>query len=129
VVNVEENILGKGAGESDKKEDEGSTGNYESDQASEGAVIDVSEAQKIPDTRHSSRLQSQMEDKVKNQEKQSKKRSLVGTNLSSFNSFAILADGHIARIAEEMGMLIPKDKFDSIDILKDIEIAGHALDK
>jgi hypothetical protein len=33
VVNVEENILGKGAGESDKKEDEGSTGNYESDQA------------------------------------------------------------------------------------------------
>jgi hypothetical protein len=80
-------ISGKGVGESNRKNDkvdEGSLGNSKSDQASEGVVINVSEAQKILDTRHSSRLQSQVEDKIKNQEKQSKKRSLAGSNLSSF---------------------------------------------
>jgi hypothetical protein len=28
-----------------------------------------------------------------------------------------------------VGVIIPSDKFDSIDILKDIEVARHALDK
>jgi hypothetical protein len=32
-------------------------------------------------------------------------------------------------IAVGMGVLIPKEKCDSIDILKDIEVARHALDK
>jgi hypothetical protein len=41
----------------------------------------------------------------------------------------MLDDDHIVGIAEGMGMLIPKDKFDSIDIMRDIEVARHALDK
>jgi hypothetical protein len=132
VISVDENTSEKGSGKYAKKGsevDEGSMGNTESDRASEGAVINVTEAQKIPDTRYSSRLQSKMEEKINNQEKQSKKRSLADTNLSSCNSFAVLDDNCIAGIVEGMGVLIPTDKFDTIDILKDIEIARHALDK
>jgi hypothetical protein len=70
-----------------------------------------------------------MEEKIKDQEKMSKKRSLEGTNLSDCNSFVVLDDEHIAKIAEGMGVIIPCDKFDSIDILKDIEVARHVLDK
>jgi hypothetical protein len=65
-VGVEESIIGKGNGGIEKKDaetEEGSMGNSESDQANGGAVINISEAQRIPDTRHISRLQSQMEEK------------------------------------------------------------------
>jgi hypothetical protein len=128
VISVDENTSEKYA-KKGSEVDEGSMGNSESDQASEGAVINVTEAQKILDTRYSSRLQSKMEEKINNQEKQSKKRSLAGTNLSSCNSFAVLDDNCIAGIAKGMGVLIPTDTFDTIDILKDIEIARHTVDK
>lgn len=67
-MGVEESIIGKGNGGIEKKDaetEEGSMGNSESDQASGGTVINISEAQRIPDTRHISRLQSQMEEKCK----------------------------------------------------------------
>jgi hypothetical protein len=69
-VGVEESIIGKGNGGIEKKDaetEEGSMGNSESDQASGGGgtVLNISAAQRIPDTRHISRLQSQMEEKCK----------------------------------------------------------------
>jgi hypothetical protein len=71
-----------------------------------------------------------MEEKIKEQNKNpSKKRNLTSTNLTDKNSFVVLGSDYIAEIAEGMGVRIPIDKFDTIDILKDIEVARHALDK
>jgi hypothetical protein len=61
--------------------EDGSMDHSEFDQASDGAVINITEAQKIPDTRHNSRILSHMEEKLKDKEKVSKKRTLEGTLL------------------------------------------------
>jgi hypothetical protein len=60
--------------------EDGSMDHSEFDQASDGAVINITEAQKIPDTRHNSRILTHME-KLKDKEKVSKKRTLEGTLL------------------------------------------------
>jgi hypothetical protein len=65
----------------------------------------------------------------KNCQASSKKRSLEGTNLSSQNSFAILDVDNIGRIDGHMVVVIPDFEFDKIELLKDVEIARHALYK
>jgi hypothetical protein len=57
-----------------------------------------------------------------------KKRTLEGT-LNSHNSFAALDNELIVNMASKMGVDIPELHFDSIDIMKDLEIARHALDR
>jgi hypothetical protein len=86
-----------------------------------------SEQQKIPDTRFSERVQAQLEKKELTQMANPKKRSLSGTNLNSYNSFAALDNEKIAEIACDMGVDISFANFDSIDIMKDLEAARHSL--
>jgi hypothetical protein len=84
----------------------------------------------IPDTRFSSRLQDQLLEKAaKNQQDAGKKKALEGTTLSNHNSFALLDNDMIVNLASEMGISIPLDQFDAIDVMKDLEIARHALDR
>ena len=56
-----------------------------------------------------------------------KKRNLEGTNLNSENSFAVLADSIIIDTSTLMGVHIDQSDFSSIDLIKDLEIARHAL--
>jgi hypothetical protein len=58
----------------------------------------------------------------------SKKRSLQGTSLNSQNFFAILDNLDISDIAAGMGINASKEHFETFDLMKDIEIARHALD-
>ena len=57
----------------------------------------------------------------------SKKRNLEGTNLNSDNSFVVLADSIIMDTSTLMGVHIDQSDFSSIDLIKDLEIARHAL--
>jgi hypothetical protein len=66
--------------------------------------------------------------KVPTQE-ESKKRSLEGTNLSNQNSFAILDNAEICSTVEGMGVSVTSEHFESVNIMKDLELARHALDK
>jgi hypothetical protein len=70
----------------------------------------VSDRQRLPESRFSERVYNQMMEKHGVVKPQGKKRSISGTNLNAQNSFAILS-------------------FDTIDLMKDMEIARHALDK
>ena len=56
-----------------------------------------------------------------------KKRNLEGTNLNSENSFAVLADSIIIDTSTLMGVHIDHLNFATIDLVKDLEIARHAL--
>jgi hypothetical protein len=90
----------------------------------------VSEKQMIPETRCINRIQEQLLKKGDTQkEKEVNKLSLEGTYLNSQNSFAMLDNEVIVDMASIMGVEIPELLFDSIDIMKDLEIARHVLDK
>jgi hypothetical protein len=56
-----------------------------------------------------------------------KKRPLEGNSIPDQSSFAILSLDNIVNIAGEMGVVIPPEKFNKVDLLRDIEIARHAL--
>jgi hypothetical protein len=85
--------------------------------------------QQIPTTRFSSRIQEQIITKgVASGRSPSKKRSLQGTSLNSQNSFAVLDNLDISDIAAGMGIIASKEHFETLDLMKDIEIARHALD-
>jgi hypothetical protein len=58
-----------------------------------------------------------------------RKRAMEGITLSSHNSFAVLDNECIASIAIDMGIQIPECNFDSIDLMKDLEVARHVIDK
>jgi hypothetical protein len=89
----------------------------------------VSEMQKIPEVRYSDRIQEQMLSKhMGAQQDKNNKRTLEGTNLSDQNSFAILNNLDIMRLAARMGIHIDKNHFNTIDIMKDLECARHALE-
>jgi hypothetical protein len=89
----------------------------------------ISDKQKIPKIRCSARLEQQWLGKIQEKQKSAdRKRTLEGTNLSSKNSFVVLDNELIASIALDMGISIPDDQFDSIDMMKDIELARHAID-
>jgi hypothetical protein len=58
-----------------------------------------------------------------------KKRGLKGTSLSDQNSFALLDNEVIVSMACEMGVEISNSHFDTVEIMKDLELARHALNK
>jgi protein associated with RNAse G/E len=57
-----------------------------------------------------------------------KHNTVCYTNLSSKNSFAVLDNEFIAYVALDMDICISDDQFDLIDMMKEIEIASHAVD-
>lgn len=56
-----------------------------------------------------------------------KKRNLEGTNLNSENSFSVLEENEIALLAKGMGIDIDDSNFLTIDLIKELEIARHAI--
>jgi hypothetical protein len=56
-------------------------------------------------------------------------RSLEGTNLSDQNLFVVLNNLDIMNLAVGMGVHIGSEHFESVDIMKDLECARHALDR
>jgi hypothetical protein len=58
-----------------------------------------------------------------------KKRSLECTSLSDQNSFVVLGNEVIAWLVHDMGVDVSDIHFDTIDLMKDFEIARHALEK
>ena len=56
-----------------------------------------------------------------------KKRNLKGTNLKSGNSIAVLDDSDIIDKSDMMGVGIDPANFASINLIKDLKIARHAL--
>jgi hypothetical protein len=91
-------------------------------------TVVVSDKQQIPGTRFSSRIQDQMLEKAKVQDNK-KKIPFEGTSLNDQNSFVILGNDDIAALANDMGVEICLQHFDTIDLMKDLEVARHALEK
>jgi hypothetical protein len=60
---------------------------------------------------------------------QGKKRTVSGTNLNDQNSFAVLSNDKITSLACDMGVDTSSMSFDTVDLMKDMEIASHALVK
>jgi hypothetical protein len=90
----------------------------------------VRKQQTISETRQSDRLQEKLIKKgMEAALKTSKKRSLQGTNLDSQNSFAVLGNEEIMHLVGGMGVNISPAQYDSVDIMKDLEIARHALER
>jgi hypothetical protein len=58
-----------------------------------------------------------------------KKIPFGGTSLNDQNSFVILGNDDIAALANDMGVEICLQHFDTIDLMKDLEVARHALEK
>jgi hypothetical protein len=58
-----------------------------------------------------------------------KKRPFKGTSLNDQNYFAILGNQDIAALANRMGVEISLHQFDSVDLMKELEVARHALEK
>ncbi|TVU05367.1 hypothetical protein EJB05_48526, partial [Eragrostis curvula] len=85
----------------------------------------ITEAQKITITRQSERLQQQLLQVYNNEPP--KKRNLEGTNLNDHNSFSVLSNPEISLIASNMGIVVNLDQFDTIDLMKDLEVARHAI--
>jgi hypothetical protein len=56
-----------------------------------------------------------------------KKKPGASMKLSNQNSFSILDNDEIAKLAGDMGVLIHEENFDTIDIMKDLEVASQAL--
>lgn len=84
--------------------------------------------QMIPDTRQSKRIGDQVVNKMKETYKTtSKKRSIGGTNLNDHNYFAALNNDDIGSLVGDMGININHNDFNKIDLMKDLEIARHAL--
>jgi 3-polyprenyl-4-hydroxybenzoate decarboxylase len=57
------------------------------------------------------------------------KKTMQEGNTSFHNSFSVLDNVKIISLATLMGVLIPSNNFDIIDIMKDLENARHALNK
>jgi hypothetical protein len=87
----------------------------------------ISDKQKISETRFSARLLEQKVEKTQVKYVSTKKRSLEGTSLSDQNSFAVLNNDVIADIAGDMGIIIQTSDFDKVELVKDLEIARHAI--
>jgi hypothetical protein len=88
----------------------------------------ITEKQKLPVTRQSERVQEQMLRKYgMSSHEETRKRSLQGTNLSSHNSFVALENAEIVGIAGGMGVNILSGQFELVDLVKDLELARHAI--
>jgi hypothetical protein len=90
----------------------------------------ISVMQRILETRHSERFQDQMVKKFQMKGvDESKKRTLEGMELPTKNSFFVVGIDQISALAADMGVKISLDNFDTIDIMRDLEMARLALDK
>ncbi|CAN6179483.1 unnamed protein product [Urochloa humidicola] len=78
------------------------------------------------DRRYSARIQSHSAGVQEEQAKAGKKRSFEGTR-SNHNSFSILEDCDIVDRSNNMGVVINSINFEQIVVLKELEIARHAL--
>jgi hypothetical protein len=65
------------------------------------------------------------EDKSK---EMARKRNLEGTNLNLTNSFSTLCNDEIAALSVSMGIDIREENFEVFDLMKDLEMARHALE-
>jgi hypothetical protein len=88
----------------------------------------ISDKQWLPETRCSSRLEQQFISKTLTNQTR-KKRDAEGNVISTHNSFPALDNECISSLASEMGINIAPDQFESINIMKDLEIARQALDR
>jgi hypothetical protein len=90
----------------------------------------ISGQQKNPETRQSLRAQEQVLKKYNLMPQgESKKRALEGNIPNNHNSFAISSNSEICKLVNYMGVSILPYQFDVIDIMRDLEVARHALDK
>jgi hypothetical protein len=94
-----------------------------------GVNQQITNKQRLCETRFSERVCNQVLKKQETIKSQSKKRSLSGTNLNYHNSFAVLSNDNIACLACDVGVDISSMFFDTVEIMKDLEIVRHALDK
>ncbi|TVU30204.1 hypothetical protein EJB05_21814, partial [Eragrostis curvula] len=96
------------------------------DQLVEGSPV-ITEAQKIKITRQSNRLQQQLMQQAQHMKGATHKRTLEGTNLNDDNSFSVLSNSDISLIANNMGITVNPVDFETVDIMKDLEIARHTI--
>jgi hypothetical protein len=94
-----------------------------------GIEFHITEAQKLPMTRFSERIQNHIIEEIDGVELHGRKRSFSGTNLIGHNSFAIFDVDNIAKLASDMGVVINDMHFDFVNLMKDLDVARHALDK
>jgi hypothetical protein len=94
-----------------------------------GIEFHITEVQKLPTTRYSKRIQNQMVEEIYGVELHGRKRSFSGTNLFEHNSFSMLDVDNISKLACNMGVEINDTHFNSVNLMKDLEVARHALDK
>jgi hypothetical protein len=66
---------------------------------------------------------------VEEQAKLSKKRGLEGNNsdIPCHNSFAVLSDKEIVSRTSMMGITIPNNNFESVDLIRNLEVAKKQL--
>jgi hypothetical protein len=96
----------------------------------EGRKVIVTKKHMVPEIRCSRRFQQQLLKKdVVQCGAAMKKRSLKGTSLTSQNIFAALDNELIVTLASKMGVDISDMNFDSIHIIKDLEVARHVMDR
>jgi hypothetical protein len=127
-------IVKEGYTDNTEPSEEGKGSNKESKEDGEMIWKDadkgISMKRMIPKTRQSERLQNQLMRKFQMKGgEESKKRTLEGMELSTETSFSILSNDKISDLAADMGVEISLDNFDSIDIMKDLEMARLALNK
>lgn len=80
-------------------------------------------------TRRSSRFVGQHMTIAEKAEELTRKRNLEGTNLYSKNSFAVLSDEEIIDKTSKMGVNWDVNDMEVINVIKDLEIARHTLEK
>jgi hypothetical protein len=84
----------------------------------------------LRETRHSGRIQDQLLKKHMKQNKDEvKKNALGGMIPNTNNSFFVLNNDAIVDISRNMGVKIPEENFDVIDMMKDLECARQAMEK
>jgi hypothetical protein len=88
----------------------------------------IFDKQRLPETRCSSRLEQQFISKTLTNQA-GKKKATEGNMISTHNSFATLDNECIASLPSEMRINIAPDQLESINIMKDLEIARQALDR
>jgi hypothetical protein len=94
-----------------------------------GIEFHITEAQRLPRTIFSERIQNQIIEKMDGVELHGRKRSFSGTNLIEHSSFTILDNDNISKLASDMGVEINDMHFDSVNVMRVLEVARYALDK
>lgn len=89
--------------------------------------FNINEHQIIPATRQSKRLEEQLRIEIQETKGVSTKMSFEGTNPTGQNAFFVLNNIEIVELANEMGINMSIQDFNKVGLMKDLEIARHAL--